>query len=332
KSAAGLDGLAPAGLVIEAVFEDLAVKQQVFRELDGVLPAAALIASNTSYLDIDALAAVTKRPERVAGLHFFSPVPLIRPVEVVRGRATDGETVATLRGLAARMGKLPILAANAEGFIGNRILFAYRAQCEYLLEEGAWPEDVDRALTGFGMAMGPFAVSDMAGLDIAWAMRKRKAATRDPRARYVAIADRLCEAGRFGRKTGAGWYRYPDGTTRGEPDPAVHAIVAEASREKGVARRAIGADEIRDRALAAMVNEAAMTVGEGIAEDAGDVDLLMVNGYGFPAGRGGPLFWASRQPKAEMLAGIDRMVAASGFGARRAEKLESILWPGPGSA
>jgi 3-hydroxyacyl-CoA dehydrogenase len=327
RKAAGLGGLRPAGLVIEAVFEDLAVKQEVFRELDGVLEPDALIASNTSYLDIDALAGVTGRPDKVAGLHFFSPVPLMRPVEVVRGAATATDAAAVLRALAARIGKLPIPAGNVEGFIGNRILVAYRAQCEYLLEEGAYPEDIDRALTDFGMAMGPFAVADMAGLDIAWAMRKRKAATRDPRVRYVGVADRLCEAGRFGRKAGAGWYRYSPGVSRGEPDAEVRELIEQASRDKGIARRAILTDEIRDRALAAMVNAAAMTVAEGIAEDAGDVDLLMVNGYGFPANRGGPLFWASRQPRTETLAKIDRMVLATGFGARRAENIESLLWP-----
>jgi 3-hydroxyacyl-CoA dehydrogenase len=280
--------------------------------------------SNTSYLDIDALARATTRPERVAGLHFFSPAPLMRPVEIVRGVATSPETIAALRGLVARMAKLPIVCANEEGFIGNRILIAYRTQCEFLLEEGALPEDVDRALTGFGMAMGPFAVSDMAGLDIAWSMRKRKAASRDPAARYSPIADRLCEAGRLGRKTSAGWYKYQPGNTRGEPDEIVRGVIESVSREKGITRRAISDGEICDRVLAAIVNEAAKTIEEGIAEDAGDVDLLMVNGYGFPSGKGGPLFWASRQPSAAILTNIDRMVALSP-GATRAGNLETLL-------
>jgi 3-hydroxyacyl-CoA dehydrogenase len=176
--------------------------------------------------------------------------------------------------------------------------------------------------------MGPFAVSDMAGLDIAWAMRKRKAPGRDPRARYADIADRLCESGRLGRKTGAGWYRYPAGSSRGEPDESVRRTIDDASRAKGIERRTITADEIRDRALAAMVNEAAKTVADGIAERPGDIDLLLVNGYGFPAGRGGPLFWASRQPRAALLAKVDRMVAASGFGASRADNLERMLAEG----
>ena len=314
--------------MIEAVFEDLALKQQVFRDLDRIVAPPAILASNTSYLDIDALAATTSHKERVAGLHFFSPAQLMRPVEIIRGAATGAETLDALRRLVTRMGKLPITAGNAEGFIGNRILMTYRAQCEYLLEEGAYPEEVDRALVEFGMAMGPFAVSDMAGLDIAWATRRRKAPGRDPRARYADIADRLCESGRLGRKTGAGWYRYPAGNSRGEPDELVRRIVDEASKAKGIERRTITADEIRDRALAAMVNEAAKTVADGTAERPGDVDLLLVNGYGFPAAKGGPLFWASRQPQAAFLATVDRMVAATGFGAARAENLERVLFDG----
>jgi 3-hydroxyacyl-CoA dehydrogenase len=325
RSVPDLAGLKDVDLAVEVVFEDLFVKQAVFRELDAILSNDALLVSNTSYLDVDALAGVTRRAERVAGLHFFSPAPLMRPVEVVRGAATSVDAITALRNLVARIGKLPIVCRNGEGFIGNRILTAYRAQCEFLLEEGALPEDVDRALVAFGMAMGPFAVSDMAGLEIAWSMRKRKAATRNPTARYSPVADRLCEAGRFGRKAHAGWYRYEPGSTRGEPDSFVRDLIEAVSREKKIERRAIADQEIRDRVLAAIVNEAAKTLEEGTAEDAGDIDLLLVNGYGFPASKGGPLFWAGRQPKAEFLAKVDRMVALSP-GTSRAGNLEALLF------
>jgi 3-hydroxyacyl-CoA dehydrogenase len=325
RSAPNLTGLKDVDLAIEVVFEDLAVKQAVFRELDAILPIDALLVSNTSYLDIDALAGSTRRADRVAGLHFFSPAPLMRPVEVVRGASTAPDVLAALRNLVARIGKLPIVCKNAEGFIGNRILSAYRAQCEFLLEEGALPQDVDRALAAFGMAMGPFAVSDLAGLDIAWSMRKRKAATRSSTARYSPIADRLCEAGRFGRKTNAGWYRYESGSARGEPDSFVSDVIETVSREKNIERRAITNQEICDRVVAAIVNEAAKTLEHRVAEEAGDVDLLMVNGYGFPASKGGPLFWASRQPKAGFLSTVDRMVALSP-GTSRAGNLEAVLY------
>jgi 3-hydroxyacyl-CoA dehydrogenase len=325
RSVPDLAGLKDVDLAIEVVFEDLAVKQAVFRDLDAILPTDALLASNTSYLDVDALAGATRRADRVAGLHFFSPAPLMRPVEVVRGAATSADAIAALRNLVARIGKLPIVCRNGEGFIGNRVLTAYRAQCEFLLEEGALPEDVDRALVAFGMAMGPFAVSDMAGLEIAWSMRKRKAATRSPGARYSPVVDRLCEAGRFGRKSGAGWYRYEPGSSRGEPDRFVREVIETVSREKKIERRAITDQEICDRVLAAIVNEAAKTLEEEIAEDAGDIDLLLVNGYGFPASKGGPLFWTGRQPRVEFLAKVDRMVALSP-GTSRAGNLETVLY------
>ncbi|WP_395453726.1 3-hydroxyacyl-CoA dehydrogenase NAD-binding domain-containing protein (plasmid) [Azospirillum melinis] len=308
--------LATTDLVIEAVFEDLPVKQDLFRRLDAVLAPGTVLASNTSYLDLDAIAAATGRPQDVVGLHFFSPANVMRLLEVVRGAKTAPDALATGLALAKRLGKLPVVAGNAFGFIGNRIYAAYRRQCEFLIEEGALPADVDAALERFGFAMGPFAVADLSGLDIAWRMRRQQAATRDPAARYVEIPDRLCEAGRFGRKTGAGYYRYPSGAKRGEPDPEVTALIEAASAAKGIARAAVSDGEIVTRVLLTMVNEAACLLSEGVAARASDIDLVLVNGYGFPAWEGGPLFWAGRQDPAWLAAGLARLGDLSGPGFR----------------
>jgi 3-hydroxyacyl-CoA dehydrogenase len=284
--------LASADLVIEAVFEDLGVKQQVFQRIDAVARPGAVLASNTSYLDLDAIAAATSRPQDVIGLHFFSPAHVMKLMEVVRGRASAPDALATGLAVGKRLKKLPVLTGNAFGFIGNRLYAAYRRQCEFMVEEGAWPEQVDAALQAFGFAMGPFAVADLSGLDIAWRMRQAQAATRDPQARYVHIPDRLCEAGRLGRKTGAGYYRYPEGGNGPQVDEAVHALIAQARADKGLQPRELGDDEIVCRALLAIVNEAALLLAEGVAERATDVDVVLVNGYGFPRWEGGPVFWA----------------------------------------
>jgi 3-hydroxyacyl-CoA dehydrogenase len=315
--ALALPTLAHVDLVIEAVFEDMAIKQALFHELDRVAKPGAILASNTSYLDIDALAGVTRRPAEVVGLHFFSPANVMRLLEIVRGRATAPDVLVTALSVAKTIRKLPVVARVGEGFIGNRIFSAYRTQCELMLEEGAYPGEVDAALVAFGFAMGPFAVGDLAGLDIAWATRKRLAATRDPKARYPEILDRLCEAGRFGQKTGAGWYRYPDGARRGTSDPEVHAIIDKSSAAKGIARHPFIAEQIQWRALAAMINEAALLLAEGIAARPSDVDLVLVNGYGFPAHKGGPLFWASRRPRKDVSAALDTLAAATGPGFKR---------------
>jgi 3-hydroxyacyl-CoA dehydrogenase len=309
--------LAHVDLVVEAVFEDMAIKQALFRELDRVLKPGAILASNTSYLDLDALAGVTTRPAELVGLHFFSPANVMRLLEIVRGRATAPDVLATALSLAKTIRKLPVVARVGEGFIGNRIFSAYRTQCELMLEEGAYPGEVDSALVAFGLAMGPFAVGDLSGLDITWRTRARLAATRDPKARYPEILDRLCEAGRFGQKTGAGWYRYPDGARRGTFDPEAHALIDKCSAAKGIARRPFTAEQIQWRALAAMLNEAALLLAEGIAARPSDVDLVMVNGYGFPAHKGGPLFWASRRPRKDVSAALDTLAAATGHGFKR---------------
>ncbi len=316
--------LAPArdaDLVIEAVFEDMGVKAKVMAELDRVMKPDAILATNTSYLNVDVLAAATGRPHLVLGLHFFSPANVMRLLEIVRGAKTSRETLATGFALARRLGKVGVLAGVCEGFIGNRIYNVYRNQCEFMLQEGALPQDIDDALEDFGFAMGPFRVGDLSGLDIAWANRKRQAATRDPRARHVAILDRLCEAGRFGQKTGAGWYGYPHGARRGEPDPLVEKIIIEESAANGFARRKIAPEEIVDRALGAMINEARLVLADGIAQRASDIDLVFAHGYGFPDYRGGPLFWASRQDPARIARAVDLVAAATGFGFRRAAEI-----------
>lgn len=292
--------LASADLIIEAVFEALDVKQQVFQRIDAVARPGAVLASNTSYLDLDAIAAATSRPQDVIGLHFFSPANVMKLMEVVRGKATAPDALATGLALGKRLKKLPVLSGNAFGFIGNRLYAAYRRQCEFMVEEGAWPEQVDAALQAFGFAMGPFAVADLSGLDIAWRMRQAQAAHRDPRARYVHIPDRLCEAGRLGRKTGAGYYRYPEGSQGPQVDEAVHQLIASCRAEKGVAPRHLGDDEIVRRVLLAIVNEAALLLAEGVAERATDVDVVLVNGYGFPRWEGGPVFWARERGAAAL--------------------------------
>lgn len=288
------NALAQTDLVIEAVFEDMAVKREVFARLDKIAKPGAILATNTSYLDVDAIAAATSRPGDVVGLHFFSPANVMRLVEVVRGAATAPEVLVTALEVAKRLGKLPVVTGNAFGFVGNRIFSAYRRQCEFMLEEGAMPEQVDAALEAFGFAMGPFAVADLSGLDIAWRMRQSQAATRDTKARYVRIPDLLCEAGRLGRKTGAGYYLYEEGAgkARGQVDPLVRELITSASADKGIVRRTLDTEEIQRRALLAMVNEAALVLAEGVAQRASDVDVVLLNGYGFPRGQGGPVTWA----------------------------------------
>jgi 3-hydroxyacyl-CoA dehydrogenase len=266
----------------------MAVKQQVFRSIDAHARPGAVLASNTSYLDLDAIVVATSRPSDVVGLHFFNPARVMKLLEVVRGAATSADVLATGMALGSRLKKLTVLTGNAFGFIGNRIYNAYRRQCEFMLEDGAMPEDVDNAITAMGFAMGPFAVADLSGLDIAWRMRKAQATTRDPRVRYVDILDQLCEQGRLGRKTGAGYYTYAEGRQAKAVDATVRAIIEQASARRGIARRNLAPDEIRRRALLAMVNEAALVVAEKIASRPSDVDVVLVQGYGFRDGREDP--------------------------------------------
>ena len=280
--------LARCDLVIEAVFDDLDVKIELFRRLDKVLRPDAILATNTSYLNPDEIAAATDHPQRVLGLHFFSPAHVMRLLEVVRCRKTAPDVLATGLAVAKKLKKLPVVTGVTEGFIGNRIFSAYRREAEFLLEDGALPHEIDAALEDYGFPMGLFAVYDMAGLEIAWARRRRQAANRDPSERYVEIADRLCEAGRLGQKSGRGWYAYPDG--KRTIDPEVTAVIKAERSRKGIMPRAFSKDEIQQRMLAAMAAEGEALLTEGIAARPGDIDLVMINGYGFPAHKGGPMF------------------------------------------
>jgi len=288
--------------VIEAVFEDLEVKKAVFAELDRVCKPGAVVATNTSYLDIDAIAASISRPQDVIGLHFFSPANIMKLLEIVVPAQVSADVVATAFELAKKLKKVPVRAGVCDGFIGNRILARYRQAADYLVEDGASPYEIDEAVRAFGYPMGPFQVSDLAGGDIGWATRKRKAATRDPRARYVQIADRICERGWFGQKTGRGWYLYPQAARTGTPDPEVLAIVDAERQRAGVKPRRFTGEEIMRRYLAAMVNEGANVVHEGIALRPLDVDVTFLYGYGFPRYRGGPMKYADT-------VGLDRILA-----------------------
>ncbi len=324
--ASDLAALSQADLVIEAVIEDPAVKAAVFARLSEVARPDAVLASNTSYLDIDLIAQAATRPEQVIGLHFFSPAHVMKLLEVVPGAASTPEAVATGLALAKALGKQPVEAGNAFGFIGNRIYAAYRAACEFMLEDGALPHEVDAALEAFGFAMGPFAVADLSGLDIAWRMRQQQAANRDPRARYVTIPDLLCEAGRLGRKTGAGYYRY-DSLGKRQSDPEVAALVLAQSAAMGITRQPLSPEVICRRALAAIINEAGLVLQEGVAANAGDVDVVLVNGYGFPRWRGGPMHWAGQQDRAGMIADSAAAAAAAGPQKAVADLAALGLWP-----
>ncbi|AVO49821.1 3-hydroxyacyl-CoA dehydrogenase [Melaminivora suipulveris] len=304
RASTSYDDIAEVDLVIEAVFEDIDVKKAVFRELDRVCKSGCVLATNTSYLDIDAIAAVTQRPQDVIGLHFFSPANIMKLLEIVVAAKTAPDVVATAFELARRMKKVPVRAGVCDGFIGNRILAVYREAANHVLEDGASPYEIDAAVRGFGYPMGPFQVSDLAGGDIGWATRKRKAATRDPKARYVEIADRIAERGWFGQKTGRGWYLYPQGARTGQEDPEVLAIVDEERQKKGITPRSFTHEDIMRRYMAAMVNEGARVLEEGIALRPLDIDVTFLFGYGFPRWRGGPMKWADIQGLPKVLADI----------------------------
>ena len=287
-----IDALADADLFIEAVVEKMEVKKEVFSKIDSIAKPKAILASNTSYLNIDEISAVTKRPENVIGMHFFSPANIMRLLEIVRTKEASREALATAFTVGSRLKKINVLSGVCDGFIGNRILKKYRQQADYLVVDGAMPCDVDRVMREFGFAMGPFQVSDLAGLDIGWHNRRREDPMRNPDERYVAIADRLYELGRLGQKTGAGWYQYKPGDRAPHVDPIVDEIIFAESTRKGITRRSIDDTEIKERIIFAMINEGAKVLEEGIASRALDIDLVLVHGYGFPAYRGGPMFYA----------------------------------------
>lgn len=295
--------LSDVDLVIEAVFEEMSVKKDVFGKLDAVCKKGAILASNTSYLDVNEIAACTSRPEDVIGLHFFSPAHVMKLLEVVVADKTAPDVVATGFELGKRLKKISVRAGVCDGFIGNRILSTYRKAADHMILDGASPYQIDKALTGFGFAMGPFAVADLAGLDIGWAMRKRKRAEgMDPRERDSSYVDKMCEAGNFGQKTGKGYYIYEAGKRGGTPNPEVSDLIAAERVAQGITPREFTEEEIISRYMAAMVNEAAKVVGEGIARRPLDVDMTLLFGYGFPRYRGGPLKWAD-------ITGVDKVLA-----------------------
>jgi 3-hydroxyacyl-CoA dehydrogenase len=281
-----------ADIIVEAVFEEMALKKQVFAELDRVAGPDAILASNTSTLDIDQMAAATSRPQRVIGHHFFSPAHVMRLLEIVRGKETDNEVIATSMALAKTLGKIGVLVGNGRGFVGNRMFHCYQREAQLLLEEGAGVEQVDGALVEFGMAMGPLAVGDLAGLDVGWRIRKEHQHLKPKGERVPQVADRLCEMGRFGQKTGRGWYRYEEATRIAHPDPEVAELIVDCAAKAGIPRRPITTTEILERTLYALINEGAKILEEGIALRAVDIDIIYINGYGFPVYRGGPMWYA----------------------------------------
>src|SRR5882672_4662436 len=308
KPTQSYDDLKDADMVIEAVFEEIAVKEAVFRKLDETVKPGAILASNTSTLDLNRIAAFTKRPEDVIGTHFFSPANVMKLLEVVRGAKTGKDVLATVMGLAKKIRKTAVVSGVCDGFIGNRMVEQYLRQALFLLEEGAMPQQVDRAVEKWGMAMGPFRMSDLAGNDIGWAIRKRRY-REQPDMKYSRIADRLCEQGRFGQKTGLGWYRYEAGRRDAIPDPAVEKMILDCGKEIGVQRRRIDQQEIVQRLIFALVNEGAAILHEGIASRASDIDMVYLTGYGFPVYRGGPMFYADEVGLYNVVASVKRFAA-----------------------
>jgi 3-hydroxyacyl-CoA dehydrogenase len=332
QSATDYHAFASADLVIEAVFEEMDLKHQVFRRLDEVCSDRAILATNTSSLDVNTIAEATKDPSRVLGLHFFSPANIMKLVEVVRPVAVSANVLSSSLDLVKRLGKIGVVVGVCDGFVGNRMLYAYRRQADFLLEEGALPHQVDRALRDFGMAMGPFQIGDLAGLDISWRIRKRQAATRPKELRYSPIADRLCEMGRFGQKTGAGWYKYEKGSRTAVPDPEVEALVEAVSAELGFTRREITDAEIVLRCFSAMVNEGALLLEEGVAARAGDIDVIWIHGYGFPRHRGGPMHWADGFGLKAIAEMVDRLHAEQGDLVKPSALLRQLARDGRGFA
>jgi 3-hydroxyacyl-CoA dehydrogenase len=315
--------LGDADLIVEAAFEDMQVKKDVFQKLVQVARPGAVLASNTSYLDINEIGASNGRPADTIGLHFFSPANIMRLVEVIEPSAAGKDAVATGVAIAKKLGKIPVVCGVCDGFVGNRILATWRSITDMMIEDGALPQEIDAALEAYGMAMGPFAVSDLSGLDIGWARRKRLAPTRDPRVRYAStVADRLCEAGRFGQKTGAGWYVYPDG--KRTVDPYVTGVIEKVAAERGITRRPFPPEMIERMVRAAMVNEGARVLSEGIVPRALDIDVVLMTGYGFPGWRGGPMFEADHIGLDTILADFRAVQDFAGPGYEPAPLLEEL--------
>ncbi|MBS0303288.1 MAG: 3-hydroxyacyl-CoA dehydrogenase, partial [Proteobacteria bacterium] len=293
KTTLSYDDLKEADLIIEAVFEELGVKEQVFKKLDEVAKPGAILASNTSTLDVDKIAAFTKRPQDVVGMHFFSPANVMKLLEVVRGAKTAKDVLATVMQIAKKIKKTAVVSGVCDGFIGNRMIEQYSRQAGFLIEEGATPAQVDKAIEKFGFAMGPFRMGDLAGNDIGWAIRKRRYVEK-PDMKYSKTADLLCELGRFGQKTGAGWYDYQPGKRDAIPSKLVEDMVAKHRQDLGITPRTISDQEIVQRLVYSLVNEGARILEDGIASKASDIDMVYLTGYGFPLWRGGPMQYASQ--------------------------------------
>ena len=322
------DDIKDVDIAIEAVFEDMSVKKQVFEKLDKVCKAGAILATNTSTLDVDEIATATSRPQDVLGLHFFSPANVMKLLEVVRAKKTSKDVLATAMKMSKAIKKVGVVAGVCDGFIGNRMLHGYFREAGFLLEEGALPQQVDKVIEDFGFAMGPFRVGDLAGLDVGWYIRKRQAATRPAHLRYSKVADQVCELGRFGQKTGAGWYRYEPGNRNPISDPVVEELIMKASKEAGIQRRQITDQEILERCIYALVNEGANILEEGIALRASDIDIVYIYGYGFPRYRGGPMFYADTVGLEKVLESVKRFHATHGELWKPAALLEKLAAEG----
>jgi 3-hydroxyacyl-CoA dehydrogenase len=317
-----------ADMVIEAVFEDMGLKQDIFRQLDALCAPGAILATNTSGLDVDQIAAVTSRPQDVVGAHFFSPAHVMRLLEVVRGAQTAPDVIATLMDLGRRMGKIAVLARIYPGFIGNALFRNYTREAHFLVEDGALPHEVDAALKKFGYAMGIFAVHDMAGNDVGYQTRKAQMATRPTDRRWNDLIMKLCDLGRLGQKSGKGWYRYEAGDRTPQRDPEVEQFIAEESARMGLPRREMSESDIIKRCLYGMINEGARLLEQGIALRPGDIDITYLTGYGFPAHQGGPMFIADRIGLPQVLADIERLHAEYGFWWQPAPLLQKLVREG----
>ena len=326
QTATSMEAVAEADIIIEAVFENLDLKCQVFAQLDGVAKQGAVLATNTSTLDINKIGAATQRPQDVIGMHFFSPANVMKLCEVVRGEKTSDEVIKSAMATAKRIGKVAALVGVCDGFVGNRMLHRYHQQANFMMEDGALPWDIDRVFVEFGMPMGPFAMSDLAGLDVGYRVRQEQAKTRRTNERYVEISDRIVEMGRHGQKTGAGFYKY-DGRT-GTPDPEIEQLILESSRNKGIERRTFSDEEIEKRLVYSMINEGIKILEEGIAIRPSDIDVVYVNGYGFPAWRGGPMKFADMVGLENILTDIEAFQAQDGDGWDAAELLRRLVKEG----
>jgi 3-hydroxyacyl-CoA dehydrogenase len=328
KGALDLAAVKDADVIVEAVFEEMAIKKELFAKLDKLAKRGAVLATNTSTLDVDVIAAQTARPQDVIGTHFFSPANVMRLLEIVRGAKTGKDVIATTMKLGKTLAKVPALVGVCDGFVGNRMIFQYSREAEFLLEEGALPWQVDQALMDWGFAMGPFAMGDMAGNDVGWRIRKQQAASRPNDRRYSHLSDQICEKGRYGQKSNAGWYRYEKGSRTPLPDAEVEKLIVAESQRLGIERKPISDEEIVKRTIYALVNEGAKILEEGIAQRAGDIDVIYISGYGFPAWRGGPMFYADTVGLDQVYADVQRFHATHGYFWRPAPLLEKLARAG----